>query len=406
MVSRRDVLRGAGAGAAGLAVAGQARAAAASHDAVVLPWLDQPDPVPAPAQEVVGNQLVWESLDSRLTPTSEFFTVKHYGQPDLEPGGYRLEVAGLVERPHALSLGELRALPRRTVDVTLECSGNHGLPFLTGAVGTARWGGTPLRRVLRSAVPRPRASEVVFWGADRGEVTIRDNAGILSAGRTGTGEPDGGGALDLTITEHYARSMSLEEALDGDHLLCDEMNGEPLPPQHGAPVRLIAPGWYGVANVKWLTRIEVLDQRFAGRFMARDYVTVREHRRGGGPTWTFETVKHDRLKSAPARVTRSHGRYRITGVAWGAPIARVDVSVDGGAWQQARLSRDLRSGSRGYAWRFWSLPWEPGPGVHTVRSRAVAEGGHVQPTPDDPVIADRRTFWEHNGQITRTVRIP
>jgi len=409
-VSRRDVLRGAGAGAAGLtvvSVAGPAQAfPGGSEDAVVLPWLDQPEPVPEPARDVVGNLLVWESLRSRLTPNGEFFTVKHYEQPDIRAGDYRLQLAGMVSNPRTLTLAELQALPKRTVDVTMECSGNHGLPFLIGAIGTARWGGTPLRRVLRGALPRARASEVVFWGADSGQVTLRDNPGVTGPGRTGTVAPDDTGGLDLTVTEQFARSMSVEEALDGDNLLCYEMNGEPLPAEHGGPLRLIAPGWYGVANVKWLTRIEVQDQRFAGRFMARDYVTVRERGRGEAPVWTFETVKHDRLKSAPARVTRSHGRYTITGVAWGAPVAQVDVSIDGGPWQQARLSRDLRSNTHGFAWRFWTLPWSPRSGVHAVRSRAVAENGHVQPGPEHPSVAGRRTYWEDNGQITRRVRIP
>ena len=130
--------------------------------------------------------------------------------------------------------------------------------------------------------------------------------------------------------------MSVAEALGRDNLLCYEMNGEPLPPEHGFPVRLIAPGWYGVANVKWLTRIEVIDQRFAGRFMARDYVQVREEQRNGQTVWTFATVSHDRLKSAPAKVTRRGNRYTIMGVAWGAPIAAVQVRIDDGPWRTAQ----------------------------------------------------------------------
>ena len=117
--------------------------------------------------------------------------------------------------------------------------------------------------------------------------------------------------------------MSVAEALGRHNLLCYEMNGEPLPPDHGFPVRLIAPGWYGVANVKWLTRIEVTDHRFAGRFMARDYVQIREEQRNGQTLWTFATVSHSRLKSAPAKVTKRGTRYTIVGVAWGAPIAAV-----------------------------------------------------------------------------------
>jgi DMSO/TMAO reductase YedYZ molybdopterin-dependent catalytic subunit len=143
-------------------------------------------------------------------------------------------------------------------------------------------------------------------------------------------EPAAGGGLDLTITGQFARSMPVREALNRDSLLCYEMNDEPLPPEHGFRVRLIAPGWYGVANVKWLTRIEVMDHRRAGNFMARDHVTIREEQRDGETVWTFTTVSHDRLKSAPAKVTRRDFRYTIKGAAWGAPIAAVEVQIDRG----------------------------------------------------------------------------
>jgi DMSO/TMAO reductase YedYZ molybdopterin-dependent catalytic subunit len=218
--------------------------------------------------------------------------------------------------------------------------------------------------------------------------------------------------IDLTITERFARSMSLEDALNHRNLLCYEMNGVALPHEHGFPLRLIAPGWYGVANVKWLTHIEVTDQRYAGRFMARDYVTIREQVRDGQTVWTFKTVKHDRLKSAPAKVTRRHGRYRIMGAAWGAPIAEVEVQVDDGPWMTASLDdRHHQSGRghrhRGFAWRFWTLRWgSPAAGEHTIRSRAFDVDGNVQPAPDDPDLASRVTFWENNGQIARRVRIP
>jgi DMSO/TMAO reductase YedYZ molybdopterin-dependent catalytic subunit len=226
--------------------------------------------------------------------------------------------------------------------------------------------------------------------------------------------------------------MSVREALHPDNLLCYEMNGEPLPLEHGFPVRLIAPGWYGVANVKWLTRIDVLDHRFAGRFMARDYVSIREQQHDGETVWTFTNVSHDRLKSAPAKVTRSHNRYNIMGAAWGAPIAAVEVQIDGGPWMGTRLERSpskaaadvqiddwpsssaglesseshRRRRSRGYSWKFWTFEWGmPRSGEHRIRSRAFDVDGNVQPAPDDPFLASRRTYWESNGQITRRVLI-
>jgi DMSO/TMAO reductase YedYZ molybdopterin-dependent catalytic subunit len=413
-VPRRTILKGGtAAGVAGLTVlevSGPPRAFGHHEDpGVVLPWVDQPAPIPPQARDVAGRLLVWESLHSRLIPNDKFFTVKHYKLPRLSPTTWRLDLTGLVRRPQRLSLADLMDLPRRTVEFTLECSGNTSSPFFIGGIGNAEWTGAPLRHVLRRAQPVDGAVEVVFWGADSGEVTIRDNTGVTGGGLTGTVEPDATGNLDLTVTERFARSMSLADAMSPDNLLCYEMNGAPLPPEHGRPVRLIAPGWYGVANVKWLTRIDLLDTRFQGRFMARDYVSIREGRRGDETTWTFTSVTHDRLKSAPAKVTRHGRRHSITGAAWGAPISAVEVQVDDGPWRAARLHRGLRTGAgsrRGYAWRFWTLDWgTPASGEHTVRSRAFDDEGNMQPAPSDPFLTSRRTFWENNGQITRRVRI-
>ena len=284
----------------------------------------RPAPAPSFSPAEGGNLLVWEALDSWLTPAHNFFHVNHYGPPqvELDESRWRVEITGLVARPQSLTLADLKARAHREVNFTLECSGNHGFDFFIGGVGNARWGGTPLAWLLEEAGVREEGSEVVFWGADQGKGTIRDNVGILSGGGTGTVKDDGEGGLDLTITEQFARSMSVREALNRQNLLCYEMNGEPLPPEHGFPVRLIAPGWYGVANVKWLTRIEVLDHRYAGRFMARDYVSIREQEHSGQTVWTFTTVRHDRLKSAPAKVTRRNGRYAIMGARLGAHRSR------------------------------------------------------------------------------------
>jgi DMSO/TMAO reductase YedYZ molybdopterin-dependent catalytic subunit len=174
-------------------------------------------------------------------------------------------------------------------------------------------------------------------------------------------------------------------------------------------VRLIAPDWYGVANVKWLTRIEITDSRFQGRFMARDYVSIREEQRGTETVWTFTSVTHERLKSAPAKVTRTGNRYTVLGAAWGAPIAKVEAQVDNGPWQATKLLHhpSPTTNNDEAAWTFWTLDWgTPTPGEHSIRSRAYDEDGHVQPTPQDPYLTSRRTYWENNGQITRRVLIP
>jgi len=376
-------LRDGGAALAGLSVlrvAGPAHAFPSTQDAVVIPWLDQPEPNPVP--EVIVRQLKWEELDSWLTPEDQFFVIKHFNQPELNERDWQLEISGLVAQPMTLTLDDLKARDRQEMTATLECSGNTGLPFFNGGIGNATWAGTSLASLLDEAGVEESGIEVVFWGADAGEQTWRE----------------------MTITEQFARSMSLTDAMNTDNLLVYEMNGEPLPPPHGYPLRLIAPGWYGVANVKWLTRIEVLDRRYQGNFMARDYVTIREEERDGETVWTFTSVSRDRLKSAPAKVMKQGDRYSIMGAAWGAPISGVEVRIDEEPWQPATLT-DEGKGSE-FAWTFWTFEWgTPSPGEHTVTSRAIDENGDVQPAPDDPFLVGKTTYWESNGQITRQVRI-
>ena len=381
-ISRRSLLQGGGAAIAGLSVlrlAGPAHAFPRVQDGVVIPWLDQPEPNPAP--EVIVQQLNWEALDSWITPNDDFFVIKHFNLPELSVHDWRLEIGGLVAQPMTLTLDDLKARARQEATVTLECSGNSAFPFNKGLVGNAAWAGTPLASLLDEAGVLEEGTEVVFWGADAGEQIWRD---------------------EITITEQFARSMSLADARDATNLLAYEMNGEPLPPLHGFPLRLIAPGWYGVANVKWLTRIEVLDRRYQGHFMARDYVTIREEERAGETIWTFTSVSRDRLKSAPAKVTRQGGRYQIMGAAWGARIAGVEVRIDDEPWHAATLTEE----GDAFSWTFWTFAWgTPTPGEHTVTSRAIAASGEVQPAPDDALLTGKQTYWESTGQITRRIRI-
>jgi DMSO/TMAO reductase YedYZ molybdopterin-dependent catalytic subunit len=383
-ISRRTLVQSGGAALASLSVlrlAGPAHAFPRSQDAEVIPWLDKLDPNPVP--EVIVKQLDWEQLGAEAwqTPTDEFFVIKHFNLPELHESDWRLEIDGLVDRPMKLTLDDLKARPRQEVIFTIECSGNTGLPFFNGGIGNAAWAGTPLASLLNEAGVQEPGIEVVFWGADTGEQTYGE----------------------LKITEHFARSMSLSDARNADNLLAYEMNGEPLPPLHGFPLRLIAPGWYGIANVKWLTRIEMRPQRYQGNFMAREYVTMREEEHDGETVWTFSSVTHDRLKSAPAKVTSQGDDYSIMGAAWGAPIAKVEVSIDQGPWQPATLDAD--DGSE-FTWSFWTFDWgTPTPGEHTVATRAIAKDGAVQPAPDDPLLTGKKTYWESNGQITRHVRI-
>jgi DMSO/TMAO reductase YedYZ molybdopterin-dependent catalytic subunit len=279
----------------------------------------------------------------------------------------------------------LKAMPKHDVTFTLECSGDNGLPFVQSAIGNARWAGASLSEVLKAAQIAQGAIEVVFYGTDQGEEIVRPAT-----------------PLEYKYTTNFARSMSVADAINPANLLCYEMNGTPLPAANGFPLRLIAPGWYGVANVKWLTRIEVVSKRFLNRFMGRDYVTIREMRHGGKTIIEETSVSRMLLKSAPARVIQFDGRNQIEGAAWGpTPIAAVEVKIDDGPWMKAKLAESKSP----WSWRFWNLEWLPAPGEYTITSRAIDTAGNRQPAMDDPVIANKRTYWESNGQITRKIRI-
>jgi DMSO/TMAO reductase YedYZ molybdopterin-dependent catalytic subunit len=345
----------------------------------VIPWLDQPPD--NPSRGAVENLQPAEELASWLTPNDKFFRVAHYNKPVIDEKSWNLQISGRVKQPAVLNLTELKALPKQEVTYTLECAGNHGFPWFTTGVGTAKWAGTPLAPLLRNAGVTEQGKEVVFWGRDSGEEEVRK----------------------IKMPAHFARSMSLDEAMNPNNLLCYEMNGAPLPQPHGFPVRLIAPGWYGVANVKWLDRIEVIDTRFMGRFMARDYVTIREEERDGQVVWTEKSVGPTLIKSMPVKVTRKDGQYRVVGAAWGAPIERVEVQIDGGPWMKATLDQSEKAE---FAWTPWSLAWaDAAPGTHTVTSRAIDTRGIVQPAMDDPRITKKRTYWESNGQVARRIQL-
>ena len=341
----------------------------------LIPWSDSPD---TGAMSQV-NLLDWQNLDSWITPTSDLFTVGHYNRPVIQASDWSLEVAGLVENPLSLTLDELRSRPQQEEVFTLECAGNRGFSSFIGAVHNAKWTGTSLASVLKEAGVMDDGIEVVFWGSDTGEEEIRGNQ----------------------VTQNFARSMSIEDAMDSKLILAYEVNDEPLPNAHGFPLRLIAPGWYGVANVKWLKKIELRDTRFMGRFMARDYVTLRENKVDGESVWIESSVGRTRINSVPAKVMLTEGNYRVHGAAWGSSVAGVDVSVDGGPWRPAEITR---SQNDAYSWTFWHLDWDGGaPGEHTITSRATDATGRVQPATSDPFIAFKKTYWESNGQLTRRI---
>ena len=341
----------------------------------LLPFLDQQPP---------GKMLRWEQLKTWITPNDQVFAVSHYGVPAVEEKGWKLDVSGLVKTPRAFSIEEIKSRRRRTVTATLECSGNGSSPGFMGAIGNVRWTGTPLASLLKECGLKEKGIEIVFFGADTKVEEIRKKEYL----------------------QNFARSLSVNQALRNDILLAYEMNGEPLAKDHGAPLRLIVPGWFGIAWVKWLNRIEVLDRRYMSKYMAREYVTLRGEEREGKTIWRETSVGPIDLKSIIARAVRlKDGAVRLTGAAWtdGTPLARVEVQIDGGAWKSVRLEK---SPGTAHAWTFWTYDWRsPEAGEHALTSRAVDAEGNTQPSPDDSAITLKKTYWEANQQLMRKIKV-
>lgn len=376
-LTRREALRRSGAVAAGAAIFPSdfaKRLSTIAPQEAVVPWTNAPE---------AGGQagtLDWEALTSWTTPTPDLFSVGHYGNPEVDGTSWRLEVGGLVDNPKSFTLDEIRARPRESVTMLLECAGNRGFATFMGAVHNAEWTGTPLAPLLAEVGVQPEGIEIVFFGADTATETIRD----------------------IEVEQHFARSMSLEDATTAGVLLAYEVNGEPLPVGNGFPVRLIAPGWYGVANVKWLMKVEVRDTRFMGKFMARDYVTLRQEGDDANAVWAETSVGRTNINSIPAKVVRTAGGFRIHGAAWGKDVGRVEVQIDGGSWQSATMGEGQDDP---HTWTFWHLDWDAPSGDHTVTSRAVSVDGEVQPSPEDAVMVQKITYWESYGTVTREITI-
>lgn len=303
-----------------------------------------------------------ECLSADVTPIRNFYVRSHFPVPQLDPATYRLSIGGAVEQPLELSLEELRALGLRTLVATMECAGNQrtglsplpaGEPWDIGAVSTASWSGVPLRAVLERAGLRPGVVEVLAVGADRGR------------------PPDWPEEIP------FARALPLDRALHPDTLLALEMNGEPLTPAHGAPLRLVVPDWYGVASVKWLQRLEALTVPFRGYYHVQRYVYVFDDAAEPVPVTTM--LVRSLITEPLHGQTLAPGPVMVRGKAWSgaAEVVRVEVAVDGGEnWQEARL---LPAASP-HAWRSWEFVWHAvEPGRHVLRSRATDALGNTQP---------------------------
>jgi DMSO/TMAO reductase YedYZ molybdopterin-dependent catalytic subunit len=385
--TRRDILKAGSAAAAAtlawMSIAGAAFPAAIDEDPV--PFLEMPRTPP--------ERLDWETLEDWLTPQDQAFNVQHYGIPQFNHDSYRLEIGGLTERPRSFTLDELKALPRKDVLMTLECSGNGSSKGFINAVYNSRWTGTPLAPLLEQCGIKPEAIEVACFGKDRQVETLRP-----------------GTNRELKVEVPFGRSMKLEDALNLDLIVAYERNGAPIAHRNGAPVRLIVPGWYGIANVKWFARIECRDRRYMGRFMGRDYVTVRGERHGDEVVFVESSVTRMNLKSIVARITRQPtvgGKIPIKayGAAWddGTGIVKVEVKVDDGLWQEAALAMEPRSR---FSWVFFSIDLGAlDAGKHTVVSRATGANGRVQPAAGDDEIALKRTYWEAYEQWPRLIEL-
>jgi DMSO/TMAO reductase YedYZ molybdopterin-dependent catalytic subunit len=298
-------------------------------------------------------------LSGPITPNEQFYVRSHGPVPAIDPASWRLTVDGLVDQPLSLSLDDLRSMLRRDETATLECAGNRrtfqqpippGVPWQDGAVSTALWEGIPLAAVLDRARVSDSARHVLLEGADLCPT-------------------DAGPAL-------FARSIPLELARDPGTLLAYSMNGVPLPPEHGAPVRVVVPRYYAMNCVKWVTRITATTVPHTGYFQANDYLlwfSEDDPGREIGPVRVMATIGRPRPGT-----TLAVGRTTIAGAAWtgtGA-IERVEISTDGGqTWSPASLGEPSAPG----VWRLWTHEWDVTPGAHTLMARATDSEGNTQP---------------------------
>jgi len=327
-----------------------------------------------------------EALRRPVTPVGMHYVLTHFDVPVIEEAGHRLEIGGRVANRLSLSMDDLRGRPAVSTPVVMECAGSGrahlaprpvSAPWHDEAVGCAEWTGTPLRPILEEAGLLGDAVEVVFTGADRGH--------------------------DQGVEQDYERSLSVEDALRDEVLLVYAMNGEPLPPSHGHPLRLIVPDWYGMASVKWLRAITAVAEPFEGVQQATLYRYRASEDEPGEPV----TRKRPRALMAPPGIPEflsrvrhvEAGPVRIEGRAWsgGAPISRVELSADGGrTWADA----DLGEPNGAHGWTAWSITWQATEGEHELCVRATDATGTTQPL-------DAEEVWNVGGYGVNTVqRVP
>jgi sulfane dehydrogenase subunit SoxC len=313
-----------------------------------------------------NHGLPLEALRHPITPVGLHYLLIHFDIPEVDERTWRLHVGGRVAHDLTLTLDELKSRPAQTLAVTMECAGNGralmsphvvSQPWLNEAVGTAEWTGTPLAPVLEDAGVLDGAREVVFTGLDRG--------------------------VQGDVEHLYERSLPLEEILRAEALLAYAVNGQALPRQHGFPLRLVVPGWYGMTHVKWLQAITVVDQPFRGWQQEVAYRLKDSEEDPGRPV----TRMLPRSLMIPPGIPDFLSRVRylesgpclLEGRAWSGwgPIELVELSVDGGStWSEARLGEPMSD----FAWRGWTYVWQAEPGEHELSCRATDATGRTQPS--------------------------
>ena len=330
-----------------------------------------------------NSGIALETLRHDITPIGMHYLLSHFDIPYVEDeNNWKLEIGGLVNNPVSLDMQTLKSLPQITKQVTLECAGNGralvkphwpSMPWTYEAVGTAEWRGTRLVDILQQAQAKDDSIQWVFSGADSG--------------------------VDSGVQHDFARSLSLDMANNPDIMLAWEINGQPLPPQHGYPLRLVVPGWYGMASVKWLNRIEAIDYDFQGHQQVGTYVYKQDNDDVGIPVTAIRVKSLMVPPGKPDWYTRKRllesGETTLHGRAWsglGTVITKVEVGFDD-QWHEAQVF----PANDKYAWSRWEFKWQASSGYHELRCRATDANGEVQPL--DPPW-DKAGFGNNCVQIT------
>ena len=305
-----------------------------------------------------------ETLALDITPLGAHYLLTHFDTPIIDANQHQLHFKGAFRNPFHLDMNDIRSLPKVTMPITLECSGNgrakisprrYSMPWDYEAVGTSEWTGTPLAALIDRAKPHSDVIEISFTGVDYG--------------------------YDDGVGHYFGRSLTLDQLKDLEVLLVYDMNGQPLLPQHGAPLRIIVPGWYGMASVKWLKKIEALAKPFSGFQQIQTY-RFRESAGDQGQPITSIRVKSLMVPpGVPDWLSRNRcvepGIITINGKAWsgaGKKITKVEFSSNGN-WEQAEIQEQVGK----FAWTSWRYRWDAKPGNHILKCRASDESGEIQP---------------------------